>query len=195
MKILIGADIVPTKSNFESFILGNIEKIVDENIEKKLMDADYRIFNLEVPLADNEEPIKKCEPNLIAPTACVKGMKKLGVNLFTLANNHIMDHGVQGLKSTIDILQKNRIDFVGVGNNLSEAQKPYIIEKEGIKKKIAWPTDFSHLVYSFSGFDIIKADGSSPFTSAKCPLSNDRSLLYILSPPPNAGLQKPAFSV
>lgn len=133
MKILIGADVVPTQSNKQEFISGNISGIVDEKISALINSCDYRIFNLETPLADSENPIKKCGPNLIAPTSCINGIKNLGVDLLTLANNHIMDHSIEGLESTIKLLEKNEISYVGAGNNLSEAQKPYIIEKDEVK--------------------------------------------------------------
>ena len=133
MKILIGADIVPTKPNINLFSGGDIEQIIGESLKNKLEQADFRVFNLEVPLTDKEAPIKKSGPNLVAPTSCIKGVKKLGVNLFTLANNHIMDHGVLGLSSTIKVLNDNQISYVGAGNNLSEASKPYILEKDGLK--------------------------------------------------------------
>ncbi|MCD8290223.1 MAG: CapA family protein [Prevotella sp.] len=123
MKILIGADIVPTKSNLAIFESACMEKIVDANLLKILANADYRIFNLEVPLTDKEEPIQKCGPNLIASTASINGLKQLGVDFFTLANNHILDQGEQGLFSTIKVLQDTGIDYSGVGKNISEASK------------------------------------------------------------------------
>ena len=43
-------------------------------------------------------------PNLSAPIKTVKGLKSLGINLLTLANNHILDHNVSGLSSTMDAL-------------------------------------------------------------------------------------------
>ena len=133
MRIIIGADIVPTKTNIADFSFAHIEKLVDGTLVNILGKADYRIFNLETPLADKKAPIYKCGPNLIAPTSCINGIKKIGVNIFTLANNHIMDQDVKGLESTIEILKENKIDYVGAGNNLEEAQKPYIIEKDGKK--------------------------------------------------------------
>ena len=133
MKILIGADIVPTKSNKEAFSSGNISAIIDESLEKKLGEADFRIFNLETPLADKEAPIKKCGPNLLAPTSCINGIKKLGVDLFTLANNHIMDHGEEAFNTTLKTLSENEIAYTGAGANLFAAQKPYIINKEDKK--------------------------------------------------------------
>lgn len=80
MKLLIGADIVPTNSNITEFIRANTTALVDENLLGVLRNADYRIFNLEVPLTDTQRPIKKCGPNLIAPAASVNGIKALGAD-------------------------------------------------------------------------------------------------------------------
>lgn len=132
MKIVIGADIVPTKTNIQYFCDGTINNIIEDDLENVLKNADFRIFNLETPLTDNEKPIEKCGPNLIAPSKCINGMKKLNVNLFTLANNHIMDQGPDGLFDTMKVLNENKIDYVGAGENIERARSPYIIEKEGI---------------------------------------------------------------
>ena len=66
MKILIGADIVPTLSNQKYFEEEQMEKIVDSRLVELLKKADYRVFNLEVPLTDQSMPIEKAGPNLIA---------------------------------------------------------------------------------------------------------------------------------
>lgn len=127
MKILIGADLVPTKSNEELFKMGNAEKLIGKELMKLFRDADYRIFNLEVPLTDDKRPIKKCGPNLIASTDTILGYKAIGVDLLTLANNHILDHGANGLDSTIRLLSENNISFLGAGKNINEARRPYFI--------------------------------------------------------------------
>lgn len=128
MKILIGADIVPTKSNIEFFESGNIRELIDDNLYELMCNAKYRILNLEVPLTDNSTPIQKCGPNLIASTKSINGLKNMNIDLMTLANNHILDQGEQGLESTKDILNKNGINFSGVGVNLEEAAIPHIFE-------------------------------------------------------------------
>lgn len=46
---------------------------------------------MEVPLTDKEASIKKCGPNLIAPTAAIEGYKVLEMDIVTFANNHILD--------------------------------------------------------------------------------------------------------
>lgn len=133
MNILIGADLVPTKSNMEYFENKDIEKLVDKNLLEKLSKADYRIFNLEVPLVDRETPINKCGPNLIASTKSALGIKALGVDFLTLANNHILDQGEKGLDSTLEVLKKLDISFSGIGNSIEEASKPFIFEVENKK--------------------------------------------------------------
>lgn len=67
-RIMIGADLVPTESNAELFKRGDARTLVGEELLEKLNSADYTIFNLEVPLTDEQHPIIKCGPNLIAPT-------------------------------------------------------------------------------------------------------------------------------
>lgn len=49
-----------------------------------------------------------------------------------MANNHILDQGVQGFKSTEDLLNKKDIPFVGVGDNIFESSKPYIFQRDGL---------------------------------------------------------------
>ena len=133
MQLLLAGDLVPTKSNLDLFRVADTKALLGEELLLLWNSVEMRIFNLEVPLTDKEAPISKCGPNLIAPKNTVKGIKALNPSLLTLANNHILDQGVQGLKLTKDILNKNEVLFVGVGDNLSEASKPYILEQNGVK--------------------------------------------------------------
>lgn len=131
MNILIGADLVPTKSNQELFNIGETNQLLGDELVKVLSSADYRIFNLEVPLTDNETLISKCGPNLISPTSTIKGFKAIGVDILTLANNHILDQGEQGLESTCRTLKENKIAYLGVGKSPVEAARPYIFKYDG----------------------------------------------------------------
>lgn len=133
IKIVIGADIVPTKSNVGLFAKADVKTLIGENLKKLLEISNFIIFNLEVPLTDKSTPIKKCGPNLIAPTKTIPGLKAINPHFFTLANNHILDQGEQGLKSTTALLDKYGIDYAGAGKDLEEAAKPYIFEHDGKK--------------------------------------------------------------
>lgn len=115
MRILIGADVVPTASNFDLFRAGDAMSLVGEELLEISKKADYRIFNLEVSLCDIATPIEKCGPALIAPADTVAGYKALGANMLTLANNHILDQGQSGLQTTLKTLDEVGIAYVGAG--------------------------------------------------------------------------------
>lgn len=117
-RIVIGGDLVPTESNRKLFAEANVDELIGAELKELLRSADYTIFNLEVPLTDQESPIVKCGPNLIAPTETANGLKAINPLFFTLANNHILDQGEQRLYSTMDVLRKAGIEYAGVGRNL-----------------------------------------------------------------------------
>jgi poly-gamma-glutamate synthesis protein (capsule biosynthesis protein) len=131
--LIIGGDLAPTKSNYSFFEEGNINALIDERLLSVLKSADYRIFNLELPLTDIEKPIRKDGPNLMAPISTLKGIKLINPTILSLANNHILDHDEQGLYQTMEQLSKNNINWVGAGKDLDAAAKPFIIERGELK--------------------------------------------------------------
>lgn len=69
------------------------------------------------------------------PTSRQYILNEMGVDVVTLANNHTLDYGEEGLIDTMNSLKARGIAYVGVGNNLNEAKGAYIKEVNG--KKIA----------------------------------------------------------
>ncbi len=158
--VLIGADVVPTDSNVEYFISGDTDKLVGKELSAVLKAADYRVFNLELPLTDQNNPIVKQGPHLHAPTAAVAGYKGIGADIVTLANNHILDEGVQGLRSTVETLDNAGIAHLGTGDSLSEASKPFVFEFVG--KRIG--------IYACAEHEFSIADGTTPGANPFDPL-------------------------
>ncbi len=111
--LLIGGDLSPTLSNYSAFSDGNINSIVDDKLLAVLRAADFRIFNLEVPLTDIWKPIRKDGPNIIAPVLTINGIKLLDITIAVLANNHILDQGEQGLYQTMELLEKMKSGMSG----------------------------------------------------------------------------------
>ena len=133
MKLYIGADFVPTDINKSLFEEGKGEALVGKELYEILKKSDLNIFNLEVPLTDAETPIVKFGNNLIAPSKTVYGYKALEPIFLTLANNHSLDQGVEGLTTTIHLLKQHGIAHAGVGANLKEAKEPFFFEKDGVR--------------------------------------------------------------
>lgn len=152
---------MPTQSNMHLFIKGDANALFGDKLLSLLSSADIRIFNLEAPLTDKESQIEKNGPNLIVPTSAINGIKALNPSLLTLANNHILDQGAAGFKSTQEVLNKNDIPFVGIGNNQLEASKPYLIEKNGVKIGIYACTE-----HEFTAADE-NTPGANPFDPLK----------------------------
>ncbi len=112
------------------------KKLIDQSVIDLFQQADYRIVNLESPITANDpkNKILKTGPHLhSSEDTAIPYLKQLHIDMATLANNHILDYGEQGLISTFRALDKNNIYRVGAGTNLIEASQPFTIEKEGLK--------------------------------------------------------------
>ncbi|MCM1450214.1 MAG: CapA family protein [Clostridiales bacterium] len=122
MKILIGGDYVPRENIAKMMESGNFSYF--NEIKPLTENADYSIINLEAPIVNSiAKPIEKCGPNLRTSRQVVKSLQFAGIDMVTLANNHIMDFGDEGLNDTLKELNKGQIKHVGVGENLESARK------------------------------------------------------------------------
>lgn len=115
VSIIIGADFVPTESNKKMFTDGDINEIFGYELVELIKKNDIKIFNLETPLIKEKSPIKKCGSNLGITPDVMNAIEKLEPTYLNIVNNHIMDHGLKGLNSTISILEKKKIGYSGYG--------------------------------------------------------------------------------
>lgn len=123
MKILIAGDFCPLNRVAELFEKGDYNTVLGD-IKEVIKQIDYSIVNLECPVTkENSTPIKKCGPNLHCSEEGIKALKWAGFNCVTLANNHILDYGDEGLKNTLEVCSKNELDNVGGGYDIQDASK------------------------------------------------------------------------
>lgn len=106
-------------------------KIVSDELRKIISSADISICNFEGPLHAKGALSHKTGPRLSQSHDAVKILKDSGFGLFSLANNHIMDFGPEGLEETLSTCKKEGISTVGAGMNREEAFKPAVIRKDG----------------------------------------------------------------
>ena len=95
--------------------------------------VSFVIGNLESPLTDTgAQPVPgKCTLRGWLGWASV--LNGVGVALVCVANNHMMDYGDKGLSSTMEVLDRFGLLYVGAGKNLQEAAKPVILELRDYK--------------------------------------------------------------
>ena len=132
IKILITGDYCPIGRN-ESIIREGKGISIFGGFDSYTDQADLSISNLEAPLTKTNNPKNKSGPNIKAPEGFLKPLKEIGFDIVTLANNHILDYGEEGLKSTIKTCNNEGVKYVGAGKNLEEARKPLIIDIKGRK--------------------------------------------------------------
>ncbi len=94
---------------------------------------DICFVNLECPITESTNEIKKFGPNLKVCREVADVMKKLGVTICGLSNNHIFDFGIEGVTDTMNALEEVGIPYTGFGKNYEDSRKNYIVEKNGEK--------------------------------------------------------------
>ena len=60
-------------------------------------------------------------------------LSEMGVDIVTMANNHILDFGPEGITDSLAALDGAGIPHVGVGENLEQAKELKILEVKGKK--------------------------------------------------------------
>lgn len=132
MKILIAGDYAPIGRLTKEIEERNFSDIFPEEIRHIIKTSDFSFVNLECPVADSSfKPIPKAGPNLSCKDAALDAIKYAGFSGVTMANNHILDYGYDGLLKTLDCLKLRGMAYLGAGNNLDEARKPLLLENNG----------------------------------------------------------------
>ena len=104
----------------------------EATIYEHLRRTDSCFANLEMPFTTSNTPAEKlialkCDP------VYASIIPQLGIDVVTLANNHGMDYGIDGLHETTDALNSVNVAHVGCGVNVSESFKAVFIEKKGYR--------------------------------------------------------------
>src|SRR5690625_5284896 len=121
MKLLITGDLVLNQPYQTSYI--------DQNLVDLFKKSDLNIVNLEAPVTTSNTKINKTGPNIkYKKKSNKKDLKDLEVNVFTLANNHVLDYDEQGVIDTLEFCRENEIQTVGAGKNLKDASKIFYFD-------------------------------------------------------------------
>jgi poly-gamma-glutamate synthesis protein (capsule biosynthesis protein) len=97
-----------------------------------LRSADIALGNLECPLSTRGEPIDKrflfrAHPRNLA------ALSGAGIDIVSVANNHLLDFGEEAMRDTLEGLEDSGISYIGAGLSAEEAHRPVIMEVRGVK--------------------------------------------------------------
>ena len=118
-----------------------------------LQNADISVANLEGTASDQGVDQENLYSFRMDP-AVVPALKGAGIDVLSVANNHIGDWGRPAFTDTLAHLTENEISYIGGGNNKTEAETPVIIEKYGMK--------IGFLGFSDKGPDSMTAGPNTP---------------------------------
>jgi poly-gamma-glutamate capsule biosynthesis protein CapA/YwtB (metallophosphatase superfamily) len=96
-----------------------------------LASAELRFANFETPLSDRGLPVEKLAAIRSDP-GLADDFGRLGIDVVTLANNHVTDYGPDALADTIAAFDRLGVSHVGAGPSLAAAVEPIVIERNGI---------------------------------------------------------------
>ncbi len=93
--------------------------------------ADFAMLNLETALTERGSPIPKMI-NFRAPASSLDTLDNAGIDIVSLANNHAVDYGPDGLEDTLAAKKDSPIPIVGIGENEDEAFEPAEVERGNV---------------------------------------------------------------
>lgn len=109
--------------------------------------ADVVVGNLESPISTRGTAVENKKFTLRAGPIAVEALKKAGVRVVSLANNHAMDFGPLALQDTLRVLDENDILYTGAGMDLEDARSPAILKIKGktiafLSYSLTFPLEF-----------------------------------------------------
>jgi poly-gamma-glutamate synthesis protein (capsule biosynthesis protein) len=159
----VSNDIINYLCNHD-MVFGNLETPIDKNRRVPNLLPDYLTYN--------------SSPTLLDAFTC----PETGVSPFTvlsLANNHVLDMGTEGVLNTMQLLDDMGIKHTGVSPKMSQTKKYLTLEKKGIKVGFYAATyglNFDKPEYR-SVIDVNQLSGIAPPDSSKINISEIQDVI------------------
>ena len=118
------------------------------SISSVLRSADLTMLNLETAITRRGVPQPKTYHFRTTPAAFT-ALRDAGVDLVTMANNHVLDFGQTGLADTLAAAKAARFPVVGIGVNAAAAWAPYVTTIRGTPIAIIGVSQVAELASSW----------------------------------------------
>lgn len=111
----------------------DINQAFDQGLLEQMRNADIFMINNEFTFTSRGTPTVNKKFTFRANPGNVSMYEEMGVDIVSVANNHIYDYGEISLLDTLDTLEQAEIPYVGAGRNLQEAMTPVYYIANGMK--------------------------------------------------------------
>jgi poly-gamma-glutamate synthesis protein (capsule biosynthesis protein) len=113
-----------------------------------LRSADFAAVNLETAVTGRGTPQPKTY-HFRAPASAFTALRAAGIDLVTMANNHILDYGTTGLADALAAARTARFPYVGIGVNAAAAWAPYVTTIKGVRIAVIGVSQVAELASSW----------------------------------------------
>jgi poly-gamma-glutamate synthesis protein (capsule biosynthesis protein) len=113
-----------------------------------LKSADFTAVNFETAVTSRGTPQPKTYHFRTVPTAFT-ALRDAGVDLVTMANNHVLDYGQTGLADTLAAARSAEFPYVGIGKDAAAAWAPYVTTVKGMKIAVIGVSQVADLASSW----------------------------------------------
>jgi|WetSurMetagenome_2_1015567.scaffolds.fasta_scaffold00011_11 hypothetical protein len=159
--ILFAGDYSPVIRT-EKLALESKFDLIFNDTRQQVIDSDMAVVGLECTITSSGIPLRKTGPTIKADPAAVKALEYAGFKVAGLANNHIMDFGIEGLETTINACISSGMDYLGAGKNINDARK--ILYKNLDGREIA--------ILNFAENEFSTTSGDNPGANPVDPVNN-----------------------
>lgn len=105
--------------------LNGVTDCFSKKLLAEMQSADILTVNNEFAYTDRGTALSGKAYTFRANPNRVRLLDSLGVDLVSLANNHVYDYDAEGFADTLDIVEAHGMPYIGAGKNIDEASKPY----------------------------------------------------------------------
>ncbi len=107
--------------------------VLSEDTVETLKSADVFLLNNEFTYSTRGTPLSNKLYTFRANPDRAKLLHDIGADIVSLANNHAYDYGSVAFSDTLETLKQEKIPYIGGGENIQEAAKPYYFIINGRK--------------------------------------------------------------
>ncbi len=129
--MLLAGDVLFATHMREHYKNAGIESVFSAELQELFRNADIAMVNQEFPFSLRGEPMKDKQYTFRIDPDFVTAFSELGVDIVSLANNHVLDYGSDALLDTFVTLDEAGIRYVGAGDSEERAKELQIFEVNG----------------------------------------------------------------
>ncbi|MGM9709185.1 MAG: CapA family protein [Prevotella sp.] len=134
IKITFGGDIMSLKEQNEAVLRKHHRYDYSEylsEVKSLLETSDYSIANLETPICDSK-PYTDSDYIFNTPSSLLDSIKEAGFDFLSTANNHCLDRGYEGIRETIEALDRKGLEHSGTFIDSNEENRFSLINIKGV---------------------------------------------------------------